>query len=221
MVIPVNVSLCSRALGSCVASSFLLLEASECAWRLEPSYKILLLCWEYLHAPCSLLLTPKEFLTRPVLGIVLPCRIPMLGYLKCFPAAPPRVLEFIDIGGDFSLKNWSVTRPGTKQEVTSSLGSYYIKCVGLLVGKVAFYGKSNFPASMQATIFKQSTELQSLLHSCSLLSLLLCLRTPYFRAVQCSGTKNKWIQWELTGKEHQPGPTILEGNTNEMDCTDK
>lgn len=138
MVIPVNVSLCSRALGSCVASSFIVLEASECAWRLEPSYKILLLCWEYLHAPCSLLLTPKEFLTRPVLGIVLPCRIPMLGYLKCFPAAPPGVLEFIDIGGDFSLKNWSVTRPGTKQEVMSSLGSYYIKCVGLLVGKVEF-----------------------------------------------------------------------------------
>lgn len=211
MVIPVNMSLCSRALGSCVASSFLLLEASECLWHLEPSYKILLLCWECLHAPCSLLLTPKEH--RLVLGFVLPCRIPMLGYLKCFPAAPPGVLEFIDIGGDFSLKNWSVTRPGAKQEVMSSLG--------LLVGKIAFYGKSNFPASMQATIFKQSTKLQSLLHSCSLLSLLLCLRTPYFRAVQCSGTRNKWIQWELTGKEHQPGPTILEGNRNEMDCTDK
>lgn len=107
-----------------------------------------------VHPPCSLLFMHKEFLTRPVLDFVLPCCIPKLGYLKCISAAPLGVLPFIDIGGDFSLKNQSLTRPGTKQEVTSSVGSYCIKCIGLLEGKAAFCDKSNFPAFMQATIFK-------------------------------------------------------------------
>lgn len=88
-----------------------------------------------VHPPCSILLMPKEFLTRAVFDFVLPCHIPMLGCLKCISAAPPGMLEFI---GDLSLENQSVTRPVTKKKVTSSLGSYYIKCVGLLGERLHF-----------------------------------------------------------------------------------
>lgn len=175
-------------------SSFILLEASEHACCLEPSYKILLLSWEYLHHPCPLLLMPKEFLTSPVLGIVLPSHIPMLGYLRYVSAAPPGVMEFIDIGGDLSLKNQSATRPGTKLEVTSSLGSYYVKCVGLLVGKVAFYDRPNFPPCKPLFLSKARNCRVFSPHSCSLLSLLLCLRAPYFRAVQCSETTSGFTE---------------------------
>lgn len=105
--------------------------------------------------PRLLVFTLKGFMTRPVFGFVLPCCIPMLGYLKHTSAAPTGVLEFIDAFGDFSLKKQSVTRrPGTKQEVTALLRSCYIKCVGLKVGKAAFYVKTNFLLPLQASIFK-------------------------------------------------------------------
>lgn len=105
---------------------------------------------------CLLVFTVKGFMTRPVFGFVLlACCIPMLAYLKHISAAPRGVLEFTDAFGDFSLKNQSVARrPGTRQEVTSLLGSCYIKYVGLKVGKVAFYVKSNFPLLLQTSIFK-------------------------------------------------------------------
>ena len=157
MVIPVNVSLPSSTLGCYVSWSACV--HLSCSTR--PSVRDVLsrftkLCHSSGSAsPCLCVFMLKGFVTRPVFGFVLlPCCIPVLGYLKRISAAPTGVLEFIDTFGDF-LKNQSVTkRPGTKQEVTSLLGSCYIKCVGLKVGKVAFYVKSNFSLPLQASVFK-------------------------------------------------------------------
>lgn len=104
MVSPVNVLLHSRAVGD-LYGVFIYLTGGI---RLCVMFGALLQNPATLggvHPHCLLFLMPKEFLARPVLGFVRPCNIPMLNYLRCISAAPPGMLEFIDIGGNLSLKN--------------------------------------------------------------------------------------------------------------------